>query len=104
MADVEVRIDKAALWRCMKAAPETAEAVELATRRIHSRANALGSTFRTGLYHRNHQSPAVGNTQAAYGGNVERHNGTPVGIVHTGNYAAMRDNAENNTLLKSIGG
>ena len=104
MADVEVRIDKAALWRCMKGAAETAKAVELATRRIHSRANALGSTFRTGLYHRNHQSPTVGNTQAAYGGNVERHNGTPVGIVHTGNYASMRDNAENNTLLKSIGG
>lgn len=99
-----VRIDKAALWRAMKSAPETARAVETATRRIHSRANALGSMFRTGLYHREHQSPAVGNTQAAYDGNVEAHNGTPVGIVHTGNYAAMCDNARNNTLLKSIGG
>lgn len=103
MAD-SVRIDKAALWRCMKGAPETKAAVELATRRIHARASALGSMFRTGLYHRDHKSPAVGNTQAAYDGNVEMHNGMPVGIVHTGNYAAMRDNAENNTLLKSIGG
>lgn len=99
-----VRIDKAALWKAMKGAPETARAVETATRRIHSRASVLGSMFRTGLYHRDHRSPAVGNTQAAYDGNVETHNGMPVGIVHTGNYAAMRDNAKNNTLLKSIGG
>lgn len=100
----EVRIDKDALWRCMKGAPETVAAVDLATRRVHSRANSLGAFSRTGLFHRDHQSPAVGNTQAAYGGNVEMHHGMPVGLVWTGNYAAMVDNASNNTLLKSIGG
>lgn len=99
----EVHVDKDALWRCMKGARETVEGVDRATRGIHGRANSMGGGFRTGLYHRDHRSPAVGNTPAAYGGNVEMHHGMPVGLVWTGNYAAMVDNAENNTLLKSIG-
>lgn len=103
MARVEVEIDPDALWRHMSRAPETFAEVDAATRRVLEQANALGSSFRTGLYHRDHRSPAVGDTQAAYAGGVETHHGMPVGIVHTANYAAMRDNAENNTLLKSIG-
>lgn len=103
MGNVEVRIDRDALWRCISRAPETVAEVDRATREIHGRANSLGGSFRTGLYHRDHKSPAVGDTPAAYGGSVETHHGMPVGVVHTANYAAMRDNAENNTLLKSIG-
>ena len=45
----------------------------------------------------------MGGTQPSYGADVETHGGAPVGIVYTANYAAMRDNAQNNTLLKSIG-
>ncbi|WP_405735831.1 hypothetical protein [Bifidobacterium sp.] len=101
MADVEVRIDAKALRRAASVAARPQ--IESATSRICGTANALGAPFRTGLYHRNHQSPAVGNTQPSYGADVETHGGVPVGIVHTGNYAAMRDNAQNNTLLKSIG-
>lgn len=102
MADVSW--DMAAIGRLVGLAPETVAAVDAATRKVHERANALGASFRTGLYHRDHESPAVGDTPAAYGGDVRTYANSVVGIVHTGNYAAMRDNAENNTLLKSIGG
>ena len=101
MADVTVRIDAKALARA--AAQAARPEVEAATARIAGRANALSSGFRTGLYHRNHESPAVGNTQPVYASDVETHGQMPVGIVHTANYSAMRDNAQNNTLLKSIG-
>lgn len=98
-----VQWDGAALGRLVGTAPAVVAEVEAATDRIKARANAMGSSFRTGLYHRNHESPAVGDTQAAYDGDVRTMRSAAVGIVHTANYAAMRDNAENNTLLKSIG-
>ena len=98
-----VQWDEAALGRLVGKAPEVVAEVDRATREIHARANTMGAAFRTGLYHRDHRSPAVGDTQAAYDGDVREYRGSVVGIVHTGNYAAMRDNAENNTLLKSIG-
>ncbi len=96
-----IRWDDAALRRVIGEAARPD--VEAKTREIESAANAMGSGFRTGLYHRDHKSPAVGDTPASYAGDVRDFRGIPVGIVHTGNYAAMRDNAENNTLLKSIG-
>ena len=101
MGSVRVEIDEKALLRVAGAAarPE----VEAATARIEAAANAKGAPFRTGLYHRGHMSPAVGNTQPVYSSDVETHGVMPVGLVHTGNYSAMRDNAKNNTLLKSIG-
>ena len=78
--------------------------VERVTARCGSRANAMGSSFKTGTYHRDHKSPHVGGTTASYGSDVEEFKGFwPVGLVHTGNYAACRDNAENNTLLKALG-
>lgn len=77
--------------------------VEAATSRVIAAANSLSSGYRTGLYHRNHESPAVGNTQPRYAGDVQEFGGWPVGIAYTGNYAAMKDNAENNTLLKARG-
>ena len=99
----EVRIDAKALWECMKGAPETVVEVDRATRAIYEAANSMGSSFRTGLYHRDHKSPAVGHTPPVYMGNVEMHHGTPVGIVGTLNYSSRCDNARNNTLIKSIG-
>lgn len=81
-------------------------AVAKATDATAARANALSAGFRTGLYHRDHKSPAVGNTQPKYAsalGESKRKPAIPVGLVYTGNYAAMKDNAQNNTLLKARG-
>jgi hypothetical protein len=78
--------------------------VTSATQRAAASANAMGSAFKTGIYHRDHKSPHVGETPAHYGSSVRAYYGTwPVGIVYTGNYAAMCDNAKNNTLLNSLG-
>lgn len=66
-------------------------------------ANAMSSGFRTGIYHRDHRSPGVGNTQPVYAGDVREGRKGIVGIVHPANYAAMLDNHENNTLLKVKG-
>lgn len=98
-----VQWNDAALGRIVGKAPEVQAEVERCTKEIWQRANALSSGYRTGLYHRDHESPAVGNTQPAYDGDVELKRNAVVGIVHTANYAAMKDNAENNTLLKARG-
>lgn len=73
-----------------------------AVQRVTAQANALSSGYRTGRYHRNHESPAVGNTQPRYEGDVADRGKGKLGIVHPANYAAMKDNHENNTLLKSL--
>lgn len=78
-------------------------ALDARTAQITARANALGSGFRTGHYHPDHRSPGVGGTQPSYVGDVRIGRKGYVGIVHPGNYAAMKDNYENNTLLKSKG-
>jgi len=84
MARVSVRWNMDALGRCIGA-------------------NAMSAGYRTGLYHKDHQSPAIGNTQPVYDGDVRQMAHSVVGIVHTANYAAMRDNFESNTLLKAVG-
>lgn len=78
-------------------------AVRDRTSAIESAANLMGSGFRTGIYHRDHKSPGVGDTAPRYESNVEEHGGIPVGMVYTGNYAAMVDNHRSNTLLKARG-
>ena len=101
MADV--RWNMGALGRLIGTAPEVVAEVEAATTRIREAASAMSSGYRTGYYHPDHKSPGVGNTQPEYEGNVEMQRSSVVGIVYTGNYAAMKDNAENNTLLKARG-
>ena len=103
MADARVVWDMAALKRAAGTDPQVRDDLERTTDAIKGRANSLGSSFRTGLYHRDHQSPAVGGTQAAYDGDVRMVNGGNVGIVYTANYAAQKDNLQNNTLLKAKG-
>lgn len=78
-------------------------ALDARTAQITARANALGSGFRTGHYHPDHRSPGVGGTQPSYVGDVRMGRKGYVGIVHPANYAAMKDNYENNTLLKAKG-
>ena len=103
MGSVRLEIDEKKLGR-LCASEEARQEVHNATERIKGRANALGSGHFTKLYHRDHKSPAVGNTQARYDGDVQDKPNTSVGIVYTANYSAMQDNAMNNTLLKAIGG
>ena len=77
--------------------------IEAKTGRIRDAADSMSAGYRTGKYHRDHKSPAVGGTKPEYASDVKDFNGMPVGIVYTGNYAAMKDNHENNTLLKARG-
>lgn len=77
--------------------------VKAKTAEIKTAADSMSAGFRTGLYHRDHKSPAVGNTKPKYKSSVKKFNGLPVGIVYTGNYSAMKDNTINNTLLKARG-
>ena len=96
-----IKWDDTALKRVVGAAARAE--VKSAVERTKASANAMSADYRTGFYHRQHKSPSVGGTQPSYGGDVQDFDGWPVGIVYTGNYAAMKDNAENNTLLKARG-
>ena len=102
-ASCTVELDLSALQQLAGNDSLVRGALDARTAQIMARANALGSGFRTGHYHPNHQSPGVGGTQPAYVGDVRMGRRGYVGIVHPGNYAAMKDNYENNTLLKSKG-
>lgn len=102
MADVEFTIDDAKLDRLVGNSQATQALVAKRTQQVASRANAMGAGFRTGYYHRDHQSPAVGGTAPTYKADVQKRGKSPVGIVVTGNYAAMKDNHLHNTLLKAL--
>ena len=102
MAEVEFTIDDAALWNLVKKGEGTFALVSRVTDKVGANANALSAGYRTGLYYVNHKSPPVGNTQPRYGSDTRRAKDGPVGIVYTGNYAAMKDNHLHNTLLKSF--
>lgn len=91
------------LGRIIGKAPEVVAEVERATDAIAGKANAMSSSYRTGYYHPDSKSPGVGRTQPKYVSDIQVMDNAVVGIVHTGNYAAMKDNYENNTLLKARG-
>ena len=111
MGSVRIVFNDANLGKLCKA-PAAREEVEAATGRIASTANALGSQYRTGLYHRGatygggndkgRRSGVVGNTQPVYGMKVKGGGHTSVGIIYCANYAAMKDNMLHNTLLKAV--
>ena len=102
MADVEFTIDDEKLWNLIDKGQGTYTLVSRVTDKVASNANTMSAGFRTGLYYRDHKAPPVGNTQPKYGSNVRKGKKGPVGIVYTGNYAAMKDNHLHNTLLKSL--
>lgn len=95
-SNVKVKMDAKALARL--GASNVSEAVE----KMAERANALSASFRTGRWHDPKTGKGYGNTQPTYRANTQDLGKGPIGIVYTGNYAAQKDNAENNTLLKSI--
>lgn len=76
--------------------------VKAKTAGIKAAADSMSAGYRTGIRHEK-DGTKVGNTRPKYKSNVRKFNGLPVGIVYTGNYAAMKDNTENNTLLKARG-
>lgn len=104
MADVTVNIVMNPGWeKQIFMLPQVKGAVTKEANAVASRANALGAGYRTGYYHPNHKSPAVGGTQPKYKAfQAQVFNKTPVAIVVTKNYAAMKDNMLHNTLLKSL--
>jgi len=100
--DIQIVIDDAKVRKAIDSAEGTESKLQIITQSVVGKANALGSGYRTGKYHRDHKSPAVGGTQPKYGGDVRRVGGKPVGIVHPENYAAMKDNHLHNTMLKAL--
>ena len=102
MADVQISIDPNKLRSLAFTSEGTRQLVDEKTRKVASTASSLSAGFRTGLYHRVHKSPAVGNTPPVWHSSVQRRGKTYVGLVATGNYSAMKCNHEHNTLLKSL--
>lgn len=101
---VRLRVDPMAVGRILADSSQLDRLVREHTDRIAGTANTLSSEFRTGMYRDPVTREARGNTQPSYVGDVRRgRTGRPVGLVRTGNYSAMRDNTENNTLLKALG-
>lgn len=105
MASVTVKVDisQQSLERAVNFAEGTKAALQSRSSEISAKANSFGASFRTGKYHRDHKSPAVGGTQPHYESDVQMGRKGYVGIVHPANYAAMKDNYLNNTLLKAKG-
>lgn len=102
MADFTFTIDGQKVKRAIGDSGSMRNLMESQVSRITANANSMSAGFRTGIYHPDHKSPHVGGTQPVYGGDVRKFKGDLVGIIHPENYAAMKDNHKNNTLLKSI--
>ena len=95
--DSEFNIDPEKLWRMACKSDGMYQLVRKAADQVCSKANSMGSTFKTEKYRDR------GGTSPKYMANTGRPKGTvPVGIVYTANYAAMKDNMKHNTLLKSL--
>ena len=102
MARLEIRIDENKLFEAIQDAEDLPKVIEEYTRRIEGQANSMSSSFRTGIFHDHQTKQTLGDTKPEYGGDVQRKGRSVVGIVHPKNYSAMKDNYENNTLLKAV--
>ena len=106
--EVDIDIDENALRRVVYGMPETMEMIEDATSDVCDRANAMAAGYRTGIWHDPKTRERRGDTPAKYDKKAEprRQSGpcaVPTGIVFNGNYAALKENNEHNTLLKAMG-
>ena len=82
----------------------TLAALDRKAEEIAARANAIGSSFRTGRYYDREAEELRGNTQPEYGAVKARKVGkSAVALVHNENYAGYRDCVLHNTLLKAKG-
>ncbi len=103
IANVEVVIDQKALEDAAYAQEGTQAIIKERTDEIISGANAMSAGYQTGVFHDHATGETRGPTHAEYDGNVQLRRGSYIGIVYTANYAAQKDNLENNTLLKAKG-
>lgn len=103
VTNVEVVIDQKALEDAAYAQDGTKAVLQAATDDIIDNANALCAGYMTGVFHDHATGETRGPTQAEYDGNVQYRRNGYIGIVYTANYAAQKDNLENNTLLKAKG-
>ena len=100
MVDGRIKWNYQALGRAI--ATNSKGVIQSVTSQTESNANGLGSGFKTGIWHDPKTHERKGGTSPIYSSNVEVHGIVPVGLVYTGNYAAAKDNMENNTLLKAV--
>lgn len=109
MASARVEIDDLRALRAMLTAPGLEDAIANATAKVAEKANRLGSGFETERTRDWRTGEQFGGRKPLYKHDVVRTRNrkagvdAPVGIVVTGNYAAMKDNHEHNTLLKAKG-
>lgn len=103
MASIKINWDMAKLGRFCAKAPETVDEIDKAVSRIAATATSMSSGNVTGSYHRDHKSPHVGGTAPFYGSDTQVLRNSAVGLAYTDNYAAKKDNLENNTLLRAMG-
>ena len=101
-ATLTVKLDKEKLEQAVQDADGLPPVLGDAVQKVLANANMLSSGFRTGIYHDHRTGETLGDTQPEYGGDVARKGRSMVGIVHPRNYAAMKDNYENNTMLKAL--
>ena len=104
MADtVRFTWDRRALGHAIGTAPETREEVTAVTRRIESSARNMSYGYASGVWRNFETGEKRGPTPAQYSYDVKQYSHAWVGIVYTANYAAQKDNMENNTLIKAVG-
>ena len=103
-SDVNVRVEIRAtdLARACCLADGTGEQVTEITDRIANAASNMSAGYTSGRWHDHETGETRGPTAAQYGRNVEKGDYSYRGIVYTANYAAQKDNHENNTLLKAV--
>ena len=103
VSNVEVVIDQKALEEAAYGQDGTEAILKEHTDRIIDAASALSAGYMSGVFHDHETGTTNGPTHAEYDGNVQRRGKGFIGIVYTANYAAQKDNYENNTLLKAKG-
>lgn len=101
-ATITVKIDDEKLYEAVQNADGLPDTLEEAVQSVISNANASSAGYRTGIFHDHMTGEKRGDTQPVYGGDVARKGRSMVGIVHPMNYAAHKDNYENNTMLKAL--
>lgn len=101
MADSDMTVDEDAIAKFLAESRGVKSYISRVTNQIWRRAASMSSGFRSGYYRDERRGHVVGGTYARYGHDVRSTGRGPVGLVWTDNYAAILDNAKNNTLLKA---
>jgi hypothetical protein len=102
MANVHFTIDRKKLEQLAFNSDGAYQLVSEATQSTARKANTLGAGYRTPKWHDHKTGETKGGKKPNYIPSPKRTKKGARGIVYTGNYAAMKDNIEHNTLLKSL--